>query len=212
VFQLKRGQPRNDYTVAFIGTDGTGKTTICKKLFDVLKSEATILYLGQKDYYLKPTQQIDKKKKLPLIRILFNYLFYPLDIWLKVNQIHENDKKIFIIDRLPGFPFANHNILMAFLYYLVLPRIDMLVLFEGDSEELFKRKNERKIQELAKDSVKWRKAYKNITASKKETINTVIFKTDQVFSKMLHILYNDPRFWDLIGSDIINEDLSDEEC
>lgn len=142
------------YTVLFVGTDGSGKTTLINHIKNQLPLKTETLYLGENQWAIPLIGRLRKSKNY-LISRLWIYVLYPLDLWIRVYKVRRHSKyRLVLIDRIPGFPFIGNKVL-RFIYKMVLPEPDFIVLLYGDAKKIWKRKKEIPLDAVEEDMEKW---------------------------------------------------------
>ena len=132
------------FVIAFIGADGTGKTTLVNSLMQQLDASTKRLYLGQKHFIL-PLIGRWATTNGRIRSAIFRWITYPIDLRLRttsltVRHLIRKKHQVMLIDRLPAFPFDGRSRILQAVYNLVLPRVDMLVLLSGDPDLIYSRK------------------------------------------------------------------------
>jgi thymidylate kinase len=174
---------KNRKIIVFIGTDGTGKTTVSTELgARLLSDDAEYVYLGMKHYKFELTQTLHDSSSR-VMQYLFKYIAYPFDIFSKKINLPAN--KNIIIDRLPGYPFANSNKLVKLIYSLAIPKIDCLIWLHGSPEVIYLRKKERDIDGLVQDQKKIGLVFERVAAAKKIDICVDVLTVDEIIDIVL---------------------------
>lgn len=153
---------KNNSRILFIGTDGSGKTSLSEACISQMP-DAVYFYYGLKDY------KISFLKGVNTDRLYFRYFFFPLECFFRNISLPKN--KIIFFDRMPGWIYSKSN-LGSLLLRFCLPKVDILILCEAPAEVIFARKPERDVISLEKDIKKWRHFYNLFPASKKFIVNT----------------------------------------
>ncbi|MCD4664168.1 MAG: hypothetical protein K8R68_02785, partial [Bacteroidales bacterium] len=149
------------------------------------------IYLGQKKWELGITKELYGQKSL-IADLLFNYLLYPLDIFIRFMK---SKSCINLVDRVPGYPFVNHKI-MPMMYKFVLPDFDLVVFLHGDEKKLFARKSKRSVKSMIKDNYTWNKVFK-LLGQHKLKIYTVEKDINHVCKIILDEIQKDDKFMHL---------------
>jgi thymidylate kinase len=194
--------------VLFLGTDGSGKTTLVEAVGSSLNLKNNRLYLGAGESSW--TSPIMKKiydykfSAKPLDRVysfLKTFAVLPLELSLRIAPIVRKSKyNITLIDRFPGFVFLDKKPGRALLYKSILPTPDLVFFLYADPEVLVKRKpNETTLERSRQDISKFRKVadvisgghYKSIDTSKlsvneaRDLVISEIFKHPKLYKTML---------------------------
>ncbi|TSC92209.1 MAG: hypothetical protein CEN91_533 [Candidatus Berkelbacteria bacterium Licking1014_85] len=155
--------------IVFVGSDGSGKSTLVEKLKHLSPVFGTQIYFGWRGYYFKLLEKLEKKstsenKAIPEIKnrlkfILFNLLL-PFDLFIRFLKIKKNAEfGIIIADRypLPKKHFGKTKIipvqkicfkLSLGLTYLLLPKPSLCFIAEADPKIIWARKEERSFNKL----------------------------------------------------------------
>lgn len=191
-FKLKRCINHNGIMIAFIGTDGSGKSTIIENLPKVLGrtfDESQIKYYHWRPKYLKSpkgdknsnvniTEPHSKKpysKVVSFLKFMYFNLDYILGYWFSV-KVHLGKNELVIFDRYYYDYLVdkrryrlNLNDKLIKLAMKVIPKPDITLLLIGTPEILYERKKEISLEEVKKQIIKVKKLGNII--SKNEIIN-----------------------------------------
>ena len=160
---------KNTFRALFIGTDGSGKSSLVEAcLKDIPNAEC--FYYGLKDY---KTPFLDKVSSDGFI---FRYVLFPIECIAR--NVSLRNKRMLLIDRMPGWIYTRSN-LGSRMLRLFLPRVDILFLCDADEDIIFKRKPERSIESLRNDRKKWHDFYRIFPAPKKIIIDTAKNNVEQ---------------------------------
>lgn len=130
------------------------------------------------------------------------WIGYPLEIFLRVHKSKTNGyHRIFFIDRVPGFPFLFGGLLKR-IYLFVIPKIDLLVLLEGATEKIWKRKRETDLAGLAQDMEKWKKVADQFSCSK-IVVDTNLNSEEESASLIGRAILADENFKQRFFSEIV---------
>ncbi len=165
--------------IVFVGSDGSGKSTLVEKLKYFSPVFGTQIYFGWRGYYFKSMEKLEKKStsrnrgiremKNRLKFILFSVLF-PFDLFFRFLQIKINAKfGIIIADRypLPKKYFGKTKIipvqkiftkLAQWFNRLLLPKPSLCFLLEADPKIIWSRKEERSFNKLLDEIERSRQA------------------------------------------------------
>jgi len=160
--------------IAVIGTDGSGKTTLCKRLADSDNLEIGYEYLGFRHHSLSFVERYFKRYGDKTL--LYRHFFFPVDLIFR--RLRWSKAPLVIIDRLPGWPILSRNLLIKTLYRYLLPKIDAVVLIEADAWVLLERKKENSLKGYKKDMAKWRSVYNKLVCMSKKRLDTTLCTED----------------------------------
>lgn len=170
-FKLKRYVNYKGIMVSFIGTDGTGKSTIIQGLSSILENtfnDSQIKYYHWRPKYIKGpkkekisnTMEPHKKKPYNKVVSLLKFLYFNLDYiigyWMSV-RIHLGKNELVVFDRyyydylVDKYRYRldiNDTILKIFSHIIPKPNITFLLI--GDAKTLYERKKELPIEEVQK--------------------------------------------------------------
>lgn len=178
--------------IVFVGSDGSGKSTLVEKLKYFSPVFGTQIYFGWRGYCFKFMEKLEKKSasKNRVIRevknrlkfILFNVLL-PFDLFFRFLKTKKNAKYgIIIADRYPLpkkhsgrtrlIPIQKiYHQLGLLLSYLLLPKPTLLFILTGDPKKLWERKKEASFNKLLDETERSLRA-KEIFNCKSEIIRT----------------------------------------
>jgi len=151
-------------TILFLGPDGVGKTSLIDSLSSSLSLKHSKLYLGMgaDGWILRSVKWLKFNSKnsfvswLPL-GFLFKYLGFPLELLSRQFKVSKYSKnRIVLIDRYPGYVFLYGKVAL-YLYSLILPKPDLIILLTGDAKQIAARKpNETTEARTISEIKKWR--------------------------------------------------------
>ena len=187
-------------TVAFLGSDGAGKSSLIRVLGQ--RTSANCIYLG-----MSP----DEKWQLSIARAayanqayrtgtisralgggLFWLLLFPIELILRRFAARDTGQggALHLLDRVPGLPFIRRGIL-AQAYRYLLPRIDFVVLLTGDPEIISARKpQETTTERTRRETIKWATVARRICPNLIELDTTELSIeqcADLVESRLAHV-------------------------
>lgn len=197
--QYKKDKIKDSFNILFLGADGTGKSTLIRKVSDSGAFKTQNYYFGQKNWKIKFLSKLSISSN-KLIKIIYKYLLYPLDIFLRRLIIRRESIHISLIDRFPGTSFINNRLLKS-IYFLVLPKVDLIVLLVGDPTEISLRKDEITAEQYVKEERKWRRLT-SIIGSNIIEINTTQLDTDKSLATVMSCLAMDKKFLKFYLKDI----------
>tara|TARA_B100001057_G_C22820732_1_gene939272 strand:- start:585 stop:1625 length:1041 start_codon:yes stop_codon:yes gene_type:complete len=148
---------RSNY-ILFIGSDGTGKTTLIKCLQQRLKIKSIVYKFGQSEnsWYLKINKIFYNNYLMNKINISKFFLF--VDILLRrISMLRYSNNKLVLIDRFPGFAFQKKS-WANYLIKFFLPKPDLIILLQANNAI----RKKRKPKEIKNDQSKWDNVSKSI--------------------------------------------------
>lgn len=172
--------------IAISGPDGTGKTTLAKKLSENIEG-LSYLYFGSnvENRSYKYFEEYIKLSKPGKIYTAFKYLF------IFMNDLHylRLAKKANIIsDRCPVDKYVYtkiHQQKYRFLYQRIilklLPDPDLIILLEGDLETIYERKKEIPLETIEK-MILYYKEYISLNNIPHRVVNTTDNNLDESYS------------------------------
>ncbi|MCB0394767.1 MAG: hypothetical protein KDD25_09415, partial [Bdellovibrionales bacterium] len=165
--------------VAFIGTDGVGKSTVIELLAGTLPS-SEVIYMGMKEFRFGITQRLLANPNR-ISQWLFNFIAYPIETICRNQKIQEMKCNWVLVDRVPIYPFSRGG-LIRWIYQCAFPKLDTLVWLKGDPKIIFERKKERNVSAIIKDQEKIQKAIAHIPHSNFLEIDTTTINAEHVTS------------------------------
>ncbi len=191
------------YTVLFLGPDGAGKSTAIVDLCEEFDIKTSLLYLGEKHWYSELIGRLYHGHNGRVLRKCLTYVFYPLDLFCRVAQKKGDGRyRLFLIDRVPGFPFLGGHML-RYIYQAVIPPIDLVIRFTGDLDIIWERKKEISRVELVSEDAKWKSVAETLLTRKKITIDSTVHKRSDVTRMIRKELYADKRFVERLFQPIV---------
>ena len=187
-FNIVRSKVQRKPNVAFVGVDGSGKSTTIKNLFDVVGERASYAYLGFKDYQTKKAKKYCSAHYKPKVKILFVPLYYYC-LWQEMRFRIKNAKKeksfLIICDRYPYECYDNSNgnpvikVITYVLFKLLMEKPSLIVYLKCSVDTSLLRKND--IQNV--DSFI---QMKNRFDKKYSKDKNLVFDTDLIDSKTIN--------------------------
>lgn len=154
--------------IVLLGTDGSGKSTLCERLLGTLPTPNSYVYFGLRESHVNFVRNYYKKNG---DNSFFARLFlFSYDYFLRSKALPKNG--YIVLDRLPGWAVISSNPLIRFVYKVVLPQCDVMILCTGDAEKIVARKPERSVDGCRKDLLKWEKVFSTYPAVKKVSLDT----------------------------------------
>ena len=188
------------YFVVFLGPDGSGKTTLIEMIDKNMPVKTSEVYLGEKYYYFNFVDKLNKcESNMAFINVLsrymYMYLFLPIDIRFRIWRVSRTGRyRVILADRLPGFPFVTKSKLLKYIYRLVIPRLDLLVLLDGDASVFNSRKQEVGVKKVREDSEKFRKVKHEINANDELVIDTTESNIEDSYNKIVSVICLNKNF------------------
>lgn len=132
-------------TIAIIGVDGTGKSTLICQLQKRLGAKAIIKYMGSVRFEDKRISKIKEKKALSYLDIIKIQLLTYRCFWNRYKDA-VNDNKLVLFDRYVDERFINsigiYKVIATILYKYLFPRPTHIIYLYCSAETSFKRKND----------------------------------------------------------------------
>ncbi|NNE83122.1 MAG: hypothetical protein HKN28_04040 [Alphaproteobacteria bacterium] len=155
--------------ILVLGTDGSGKSTLCERLLTSLPEPSAYVYFGLRE------------ARMPWLRryyerhgdnnIFARIFLFSLDYLLRRGALP--DEGFVLVDRVPGWGVVSGNPVLRWIYRCVLPSASVAILCHGTAEAIIARKPERSLEGCRRDLVKWRDVYERYPAHRKIAIDTV---------------------------------------
>ena len=187
VLNKKKMNYGHGMNVLFLGTDGSGKTSLIKILEDNLNLKTKKLYLGMGEdnchfNIIKKFKNINPKNYLlkKIKSLIFTILLFPIELLLRIIVSKINSKyKIILIDRFPGYPLLSSNIFIKNIYKLILPKPDIVIFLKGDETVISKRKTKLNELQTKKNTIKFEKLAELLLPSNYISIDTTNLSIEQ---------------------------------
>lgn len=174
--------------ILFLGSDGSGKTTLANELKNQLVSKVYLISFGSSEkYWLSKTLfflagKYEKNKKIYSI-------FFFIDIILRrIKLFFFSNHHFIFIDRFPGFIF-NSNF-KSKIFSIVLPKPNLIFLLKTQNKII----KERKPLEFKNDYLKWINIGKSLGISP-YTIDTSRLSISKTVLKVKKIIFSKKKFF-----------------
>ena len=154
--------------ILVIGTDGSGKSTLCENLLAVLPEPKAYVYFGLREAVIPCLRK--RYAKLGDKGLLVRLLLFPIDYMLRRQQLP--DRGFVLLDRVPGWGLVSPNSVIRWIYGRVLPDGDIIILCHGSPEIIVSRKPERSVESCRADLAKWRHVFDSYPAQRKLMLDT----------------------------------------
>jgi len=207
--KLKK-KPKNfgfGMSVLFLGTDGTGKTTLVRALDEKLNLKTKQLYLGTANEYwilnfIKKLNNFQSKNIFlnKLHYIFFTGICFPIELGIRTFLANINGKfKVILIDRFPGYPFLNSNLLINKIYSFILPKPDLIVFLKGDALEISRRKVELNKEKTIQNMIKFEKLAKFLSNDKYISIDTTKKSIEESIFIVKTKIFSIKKIYNILG-------------
>lgn len=132
-------------SIAFIGVDGSGKTTTTHMINDIISDKSVVQYLGFKNYEIKFVKKHFEHEKNNFIYKINSLLFQYIDLLYRYYK-NRFSKRIVIFDRFPWeAPINYHGLskIITFIQYKILfPRPKVVYYIYCDMNTSLERKDD----------------------------------------------------------------------
>ena len=175
--------------ILFLGSDGTGKTTIIQNLQKKLKIKSISYYFGLSDsgWVLKLNRWFFNNLFLKKIKINIYFLLFDF-ILRRIKMLRYTNNKLVLIDRFPGFVFLNNNFANK-LIKIFLPKPNLVILLFATYKTLKKRKP----NELKNDQQKWELVTKSLKCETMK-LSTSYFTKTQTIIKIKNKIFSNIKY------------------
>jgi len=175
--------------ILFVGSDGTGKTTIIKHLQNKLKIKSIAYNFGQSEngWCLKINKIFYNNYLITKIKLSKFFLFIDL-LLRRISMLRYSNNKLVLIDRFPGFAFQKKS-WANYLIKFILPKPDLIVLLQ--TNKAIRKK--RKPNEIKNDQSKWDIVSKSLDC---ETLrqSTSYFKISLSCNNIIKKIFSNDKF------------------
>lgn len=176
--------------VIFLGTDGTGKSSLVHSVRIAIGKEAKTLYLGMgsEGWFFEFAKRLYSAPNGFAKHALFWHLVFPVEICARRFRSYSRDSHITLIDRFPGSPFLGRPVL-RWLYRFLLPTPNIVVFLHGDPEILARRKpGETTLERTSRDTLKWRRVADTVGSDLVLELDTTALDLDECTDRILHAI------------------------
>lgn len=170
--------------ILVLGTDGSGKSTLCERLLSMLPEPKAYVYFGLREARM-PWLQRYYRRHGDVSGFARTFLFsadYLLRRWALPGD------GFVLVDRVPGWGVISGNPFTRWIYRCVLPRANVAVLCQGAAEAIVARKPERSLEACRRDLAKWRDVFDRYPASRKLVVDTVALDETAVAGQALEFI------------------------
>ncbi|MDI5934378.1 hypothetical protein [Halomonas kalidii] len=187
------------FFVLFLGTDGSGKSSLVEAVDReiVIEHSKTYLGMGNEGWLLLPVKWLGKHagsrpNSWVFLGKIFWYMAFPMELMLRrLKSMFNGECGIILIDRFPGVPFLRHRFLRH-LYMSVLPRPHLIVVLVGDPVIIAERKPEETTPErVMRDTEKWRRVAQRLNASRIIEIDSSVHDLEECTRQVISFLDTD---------------------
>ncbi len=198
---LKYGYGLN---VLFLGTDGSGKTTLVEAVKDSLNIKNNKLYLGAGEdnwtsHAMKSIYQYSFTSKpfKKIHNLLKSYMVMPLELSLRILPVIRKSKyHVTLIDRFPGFVYLDKHKVRSYIYKFILPKPDLVFFLYASPEVLVKRKpNETTIERSLYDMKRFENVAKLVSNGNYKRIDTSDLTVDEARRMIIDEIYKHPKVY-----------------
>jgi thymidylate kinase len=181
--------------VIFLGTDGTGKSSLVHSVRTAIGKEVRTLYLGMgsEGWFFEFAKRLYAVPNGFAKHLLFWYFVFPVEILARRLRAYSRDAHITLIDRFPGSPFLGRTALRS-IYRFILPTPDIVVFLHGDPEILARRKpGETTFERTSRDTLKWRRVADGIGPGFALELDTTALGLDECTDQVLRVIEEHKR-------------------
>ncbi len=191
--------------VLFLGTDGSGKSTLIKAVKEKLVLKNKQLYLGTGEQgwtSAKMKKLINWKTRNRVLNklagIFKSYFFLPVEFLLRIVPVKAKSKySVVLIDRIPGKVFLEKGTGKSLLYKTILPRPDLVFYLHADQEVLKKRKPlEYSPERSMKDAEKFRMVADKVSDGQYISIDTSKLSVTEASDLILSEIYKNNKVYE----------------
>ncbi len=193
------------FKVLFLGTDGSGKTTLIDEVINKINLKTRKLYLGSGENgwtstLMKKIYNYEFKIKgvSNLYNFLKSYLILPFELFLRILTVKIKSKySVVLIDRFPGTFIMDNRTIRRFIYNLVLPKPDLVFLLYADSTVLIKRKpGEITLDRSRADTIKFQIVAGIVSNSNYISIDTSNMTIAEARDLIISEIYKNSKVYD----------------
>lgn len=181
--------------IAVIGVDGTGKTSLLKKIVEKYPNISYTEYMGFKDINSPRALKIMENKKIvwfPKIEGIKYYFGFYFEMKSRIKKSINSKKKLVVYDRYPWEGYDNadpgyHKLIAYIFFNLLIQKPDIIIYLYCPVEVSLSRKDDiLNVDEFNNMKNK----LDNIYMSKKSvcSIDTSLSNTEKVFDKMIECI------------------------
>ncbi len=191
--------------ILFLGTDGTGKSTLIKAVKEklVLKNKQLYLGTGEQGWTSAGMKKLvnwkTRNRVLNKVAGIFkSYLFLPVEFMLRIVPVKAKAKySVVLIDRIPGKIFLEKGSGKSLLYKTILPRPDLVFYLHADQEALKKRKPlEYAPERSTKDAEKFRMVADKVSNGQYISIDTSKLSVAEASDLILSEIYKNNKVYE----------------
>lgn len=190
--------------ILFLGTDGSGKTTLIQAVQEKINLKARKLYLGMGENGW--TTQASKRvynhrfnivlfdKMLSLVK---NFILLPSEFMLRIAPVKVRSRfSLVLIDRFPGSVFMNGRPFSSFLYRTILPKPDLVFFLHAAPEVLVQRKPEElTLERSIADIKKFKQVADSVSGGNFISIDTSHITIDEARDKIIAEIYKHSKVY-----------------
>ena len=132
-------------TIAILGVDGAGKSTVIENLKQLLKDKCFVQYMGSRSYEDPKLVELLGKTSMTKVEVLYSIWLRYRCFWKRYNKAVATGK-IVLFDRSVDEIYINSSglfkILYTVLYKYMFPTYSSVIYLHCSAEESLRRKND----------------------------------------------------------------------
>ena len=182
-------------TVVFLGPDGAGRTTLIEAVRSSAPVKCVVGYfgVGRAGWRLSAARALCERHGT-ISRVLFWNLLLPVELLLRRLVLCRRGRgRLHLLDRVPGRPLLRGR-WQRWLYSLILPRPDIVVLVTGDADTIAGRKPDETTPHRTRLEIdKWAAVASALRPRRVVEVNTTQNGIDMCRDEVLEAIRSDQR-------------------